>query len=161
MHSHGNTAQNVKPGPRLLNFFSCSTQMSMKFQQLIKTKILKNKDFSCFQTLKWCIYHGVLNNCWLFNIYEQDKFHAELSLKKAFRALLGVFRRQPFENVCLTLRWLFKSLLLTISAFANNMDPDQNVGPDLDPNGLIPWWYSKRFYEKVTRGVQYVMKTHS
>ena len=31
--------------------FSCSTQLSMKFQMLIKSKMLKNKDFSCFRCL--------------------------------------------------------------------------------------------------------------
>ena len=34
---------------------SCSTQLSMKFQLLIKAKMLKNNDFSSFQTLSWCI----------------------------------------------------------------------------------------------------------
>ena len=29
----------------------CSTQLSMEFKPLTKTKMLKNKDFSCFQTL--------------------------------------------------------------------------------------------------------------
>ena len=35
----------------------------------------------------------------------------------------------------------FCCLLIT---FANSLDPDQarqNVGPDLDPNCLTPWWY--------------------
>ena len=36
-----------------LKLFSCSTQLCMKFQQLIKIKTLENKDFSCFQ-----IYHA-------------------------------------------------------------------------------------------------------
>ena len=30
-------------------------------QMLIKTKMLKNKDFSCFPTLRCCIYHA--NKC--------------------------------------------------------------------------------------------------
>ena len=34
----------------------CSTQLSMKFQLLIKAKMLKNNDFCCCQTLSWCIY---------------------------------------------------------------------------------------------------------
>ena len=34
----------------------CSTQLSMKFQLLIKAKILKNNDFCSCQTLSWCIY---------------------------------------------------------------------------------------------------------
>ena len=36
----------VKPGPKVIKLFSCSTQLSMKFQLFIKTKILKNKNFS-------------------------------------------------------------------------------------------------------------------
>ena len=45
-----------------IKLFSCSTQLSTKFQLLIKTKILKNEV-----------------SCWHFNIYEQDKFCAQLS----------------------------------------------------------------------------------
>ena len=66
------------PGPKILNFFSCLTQLRMKFQMLIKLKMVKNKDFSCFQTLRCCIYHANkcknTNNCWHFNIYENSKF---------------------------------------------------------------------------------------
>ena len=39
------------PGTKVIKLFSCSTQLSTKFQLLIKTKMLKNKDFVCFQTL--------------------------------------------------------------------------------------------------------------
>ena len=42
--------------PEVINLFSCSTQLSMKFQLLIKGKMVKNKDFSCFKTLICCIY---------------------------------------------------------------------------------------------------------
>ena len=56
--------------PEMIKLFSCSTQLSMKFQLLIKTKMLKNEDFSCFQTLSCCIYHA------------NNKFHAQLSVKK-------------------------------------------------------------------------------
>ena len=38
-------------------FFSCSTQLGMKFQLLIKTKIGTNKEVSCFKSLRCCIYH--------------------------------------------------------------------------------------------------------
>ena len=38
-------------GPEVINFFSYSIQLSMKFQLLIKSKMVKNKDFSCFKTL--------------------------------------------------------------------------------------------------------------
>ena len=34
----------VDPGLELIKLFSCSTQLSMKFQLLIKTKILTNKE---------------------------------------------------------------------------------------------------------------------
>ena len=44
------------PGPEVIKLFSSSTQPSMKFQLLIKTKVLKNDDFSYFQTLSLCIY---------------------------------------------------------------------------------------------------------
>ena len=50
----------VWSGPEVIKLFSCSTQMSKKFQLLMKTKIPRN-------------------NCWHFNIYEQDKFCAQLS----------------------------------------------------------------------------------
>ena len=35
---------NVHAGPEVIKHFSCSTQLSMKFQLLIKTKILINKE---------------------------------------------------------------------------------------------------------------------
>ena len=37
-------------GPQVIELFSCSSLLSMKFQLLIKTKMLKNKDLFCFQT---------------------------------------------------------------------------------------------------------------
>ena len=40
---------------------SCSTQLSMKFQLLIKTEILINKEVSCVKSLRYCIYHD--NKC--------------------------------------------------------------------------------------------------
>ena len=70
-------------GPKVIKLFSCSSQLNMEFQMLIKSKMLKNKDFSCVQMLRCCIYHNYkylnANNCWHFNIYEHDKFHAQLS----------------------------------------------------------------------------------
>ena len=63
-----------KSGTELIKLFSCSTQLSMEFQMIIKSKMLKNKDFSCFQMPRCCIYHAHkcknVNNCWHFNIYE-------------------------------------------------------------------------------------------
>ena len=47
-----------KSGPRGCKPFLCSTQLSMEFQMLIKSKLLKSKDFSCFQMLRYRIYHA-------------------------------------------------------------------------------------------------------
>ena len=54
----------IEPGPEVRKLFSCSTQLSMKFQLLIKTKIPTNKEVSCFKYLKYlrcCVYHA--NKC--------------------------------------------------------------------------------------------------
>ena len=49
----------------------------------IKTTIPTNKEVYGFKSLRFCIYHSnkCLNAicCWYFNIYEQDKFRAQLS----------------------------------------------------------------------------------
>ena len=37
--------QYVRPCPKVINLFPCSTQLSTKFQMLINTKILTNKKF--------------------------------------------------------------------------------------------------------------------
>ena len=42
----------------IIKLYSCSTQLSMIFQLLIKPKMLKNKHFSCFKTLRGFIYHA-------------------------------------------------------------------------------------------------------
>ena len=72
-----------RTGHEVIKLFLCSTQLSMKFQLGIKSKITTNKEVSCFKSLRCCIYHANkclnANNCWHFNIYEQDKFHAQLS----------------------------------------------------------------------------------
>ena len=53
-----NSRNGVKPGPEAIKLFSCSTQLSIEFEMLITTKMLKSKDFYCFQTLISCIYHA-------------------------------------------------------------------------------------------------------
>ena len=55
--------------------FSCSSRLSMKFQLLIETKMLENKEIYCIQTLVCCIYHAYKcsNSCWHFNTYELDE----------------------------------------------------------------------------------------
>ena len=41
----------------------------------------------------------------------------------------------------------FYHLLITS---ANSLDPDKkNVGPDLDPNCLTPWWYCKKTFKEL------------
>ena len=51
----------IRPDPEVIKLFSYSTQLSTKFQLLIKTKILTNKEVSCFKSLRCCIYHA--NKC--------------------------------------------------------------------------------------------------
>ena len=55
------------PGSEVIKLFSCSTQLSTKFQLLIKTKTPTN-EVSCFISLRCCIYHANkclnANNCW-------------------------------------------------------------------------------------------------
>ena len=62
--------------------FSCSTQLSMKCQLLIKSKMLKNKDFSCLKhsdVVFILLINIKMPTNWHFNIYEQNEFHAQLS----------------------------------------------------------------------------------
>ena len=40
-----------QPGPEVKKLFSCSIQLSTKFQLLIKTKIHTNEEVSCFNML--------------------------------------------------------------------------------------------------------------
>ena len=48
-------------GPEVIKLFSCSTQLSMKFELLTKTKIRTNIEDSCFKSLRCCIYPA--NQC--------------------------------------------------------------------------------------------------
>ena len=43
----------IQPGPEVINLFSCSTQLSTKFQLLIKTKIPANEEVYCFKGVQW------------------------------------------------------------------------------------------------------------
>ena len=77
-------------GLKLIQLFSCLTQLSMKFQLLMKTQMQKNHNFS-FHALKLSdvVLILLINakmptiNCWHFSIYEQDKISCsvDLSLK--------------------------------------------------------------------------------
>ena len=51
----------ARPGPEVIKMLSCSTQLSTKFQLLIKTKIPTNEEVSCFKYLRCCIYQA--NKC--------------------------------------------------------------------------------------------------
>ena len=42
--------------PEIIKHSSCSTQLSTKFQLLIKTKIPTNEEVSCFKSLRCFIY---------------------------------------------------------------------------------------------------------
>ena len=67
-----------KPGPEVIKLFSCSTQLSTKFQLIIKTKIPTNEEVSCFKFLRCCII--MLMSVKMPTIVnEQDKFRAQLS----------------------------------------------------------------------------------
>ena len=84
--------KNLQPGSDVIKLFMCSAYLSMKLQLHIKTEIPTNKEVSCFKSLRCCIYHANkyenANDCWHFNIYEQDKFPAQLrSMKKYFLTL--------------------------------------------------------------------------
>ena len=65
--------------------------MSMKFKLLIKTKMLKNNDFSCFHTHSQMLYLSIfICNIMLINVkmptmlapemYEHENIHTSLSL---------------------------------------------------------------------------------
>ena len=56
--SHDWRAKIKYPGPEIINLLSCSTQLSTKFQPLIKTELLINEEVYCFKSLRCCIYHA-------------------------------------------------------------------------------------------------------
>ena len=66
-----------------MKHFSCSTQLSMKFELLINITITKFNDILRLKPSNSINYAAneckIANNFWHFNIYEQDKFHAHQS----------------------------------------------------------------------------------
>ena len=64
----------------------------------VYTKISPNEEVYCFKSLRCCIYHAIkclnANNCWHFNIYEQDKW-------KKFYNLQARPQKQTFEHFVL------------------------------------------------------------
>ena len=69
----------IRIQPRGYKTFYMLNSTEHEIQQSIKAIMLTN----CFKSLRCCIYHANkclnANNCWHFNIYEQDKFCAQLS----------------------------------------------------------------------------------
>ena len=67
-------------GPEVIKLFSCLTEHEILNAH--KDKISRNSAFwaqtslECYFPAHKC-YNA--NNCWHFNIYEQEKFHAQLS----------------------------------------------------------------------------------
>ena len=51
----------IGPRPKVINMFSCSTELSMKFKLLIKTKMRLKIKTSFFQAFRCCMY--VANKC--------------------------------------------------------------------------------------------------
>ena len=77
------------PDPEVIERFSCTTQPSVKFKKNAhKQKNVKKFSFSQAQIGEECYFSYQLisvtffsnKNCWHFNIYEQEKFYAQLSL---------------------------------------------------------------------------------
>ena len=57
----GSNLSACNSGLEVIKLFSCSTQLSTKFQILIKTKIPTNEEVSWFKSLKCCMYYA--NKC--------------------------------------------------------------------------------------------------
>ena len=47
-----------RSGLKVIKLFSCSTQLSAKFQLLIKNTMQTNKEVACFKSLRCSIYHA-------------------------------------------------------------------------------------------------------
>ena len=71
--------------PRLY-FFSILNSTVHEISTAHKIKISTNQDVSCFKSLRCCIFPANkcqnANSCWHVNINEQDKFRAQLSMRK-------------------------------------------------------------------------------
>ena len=65
------------PGLEVIKLISCSTQLSMQFQLLIKTKMLKNEIFFALKISD--VVFIMLIIVGIFNIYEHDQCYAQLT----------------------------------------------------------------------------------
>ena len=74
-----------KTWPLGYNFFFMLNSTEHEVSSAHKTIIPTNVEVSCFKSLRCCFYPAHkcknANNCWYFNIYEQDKFRVESSMK--------------------------------------------------------------------------------
>ena len=73
----------------------------MKFQLLTKTKMLKNKDISCFQTLE-VVFIMLINdkmptNVGILTFYGHDKFHTQQSMNCLITFGPGLCKLQIFN----------------------------------------------------------------
>ena len=96
--------------PEFIKKNSFSNQLDMTFQLLIKIEMLQTELFSGFQTLRCYIYpahkYQNANNWWHFNIYDHDKFHAQLSWHEK-----GFITSRPGSRISIVLT--VKSYVLT------------------------------------------------
>ena len=74
-----NTSFKIASGPEVIKLFSCTTQLSMKFVLLINVKM--PTFVFIFRINNWLWYFKPENSIdfGYFYIYEQFKFHAQLS----------------------------------------------------------------------------------
>ena len=71
------------PGPEVIKLYPCSTQLSMKFYLLLNSQFLINTIVFLLSLAEFEIFYAYeyekANSSWHFHIYEQRKFHAQLS----------------------------------------------------------------------------------
>ena len=87
----------VFPGTEVIKHFSCSTQLSMKFQLLMNVETTKISGKFMFRSAMPVVYSA--DKCWHFTIYELDKFQPQLSrtwnkfynLRAWFKTLADIF----------------------------------------------------------------------
>ena len=73
----------------------------MKFQLPIKAKALKNKDFSCFQTLRHCIYHDLYH-----------PYYFSIKYLVMYKVSTDVGGIKQFYHICPYVRKIIHSLKL-------------------------------------------------
>ena len=82
----------LNPRPEVIKLFSRSTQLSTKFQLLIKTMILTNKEVSCYPSLRGCIYHGNKSVTLFTDKNRQEPSRTDKSRQVPTRGIFMYFR---------------------------------------------------------------------